>query len=197
MLMLLMSSMMMAQETVPNEAQGVAEYGESLPMFYVPSLASRNALIPAEYTEEEARDRRSIRNKVVIGKEKQETDDYYVLNRHETEQSIRVMPPSVVFDAYSSGSQPTDPSMAVGLDHVFVVYNTGYRIFDKAGNALTGQLNVTNIFSGGGCCDLTASYDSAANRWVITDSSVGVNIPTTSQWVRPIRDSYLNVSVTK
>lgn len=168
MLMLLMSSMMMAQETVPNEAQGVAEYGESLPMFYVPSLASRSALIPAEYTEEEARDRRSIRNKVVIGKEKQETDDYYVLNRHETEQSIRVMPPSVVFDAYSSGSQPTDPSMAVGLDHVFVVYNTGYRIFDKAGNALTGQLNVTNIFSGGGCCDLTASYDSAANRWVIS-----------------------------
>lgn len=168
MLMLLMSSMMMAQETVPNEPQGVAEYGESLPMFYVPSLASRSALIPAEYTEEEARDRRSIRNKVVIGKEKQETDDYFVLNRHETEQSIRVMPPSVVFDAYSSGSQPTDPSMAVGLDHVIVVYNTGYRIFDKAGNALTGQLNVTNIFSGGGCCDLTASYDSAANRWVLS-----------------------------
>lgn len=168
MLMLLMSSMMMAQETVPNEPQGVAEYGESLPMFYVPSLASRSALIPAEYTEEEARDRRSIRNKVVIGKEKQETDDYFVLNRHETEQSIRVMPPSVVFDAYSSGSQPTDPSMAAGLDHVIVVYNTGYRIFDKAGNALTGQLNVTNIFSGGGCCDLTASYDSAANRWVLS-----------------------------
>lgn len=168
MLMLLMSSMMMAQETVPNEPQGVAEYGESLPMFYVPSLASRSVLIPAEYTEEEARDRRSIRNKVVIGKEKQETDDYFVLNRHETEQSIRVMPPSVVFDAYSSGSQPTDPSMAVGLDHVIVVYNTGYRIFDKAGNALTGQLNVTNIFSGGGCCDLTASYDSAANRWVLS-----------------------------
>jgi len=168
MLVLLMSSMMMAQETVPNEPQGVAEYGESLPMFYVPSLASRSALIPAEYTEEEARDRRSIRNKVVIGKEKQETDDYFVLNRHETEQSIRVLPPSVVFDAYSSGSQPTDPSMAVGLDHIFVVYNTGYRIFDKAGNALTGQLNVTNIFSGGGCCDLTASYDSAANRWVIS-----------------------------
>ena len=27
---------------------------------------------------------------------------------------------------------------------------------------------VTNIFSGGGCCDLTASYDGAANRWVIS-----------------------------
>ncbi len=157
-----------AQESIPNEAQGVAEYGESLPMFYVPSLSSRAELIPAPYTEEEARDRRSIRNKVIIGKEKQETDDYYVLNRHETEQSFRVMPPSVVFDAYSSGSQPTDPSMAVGLDHIVVVFNTGYRIFDKAGNALTGQLAVTNIFSGGGCCDLTASFDTAANRWVLS-----------------------------
>ena len=167
-IVMFMSSLTIAQENVPNEPQGVADFGESLPMFYVPSMASRSALIPAEYTEEEARDRRSIRNRVVIGKEKQETDDYFVLNRHETEQSVRVMPPSVVFDAYSSGSQPTDPSMAVGLDHVFVVYNTGYRIFDKSGNPLTGQLAVTNIFSGGGCCDLTASYDGAANRWVIS-----------------------------
>ena len=167
-IVMFMSSLTIAQENVPNEPQGVADFGESLPMFYVPSMASRSALLPAENTEEEARDRRSIRNRVVIGKEKQETDDYFVLNRHETEQSVRVMPPSVVFDAYSSGSQPTDPSMAVGLDHVFVVYNTGYRIFDKSGNPLTGQLAVTNIFSGGGCCDLTASYDGAANRWVIS-----------------------------
>jgi hypothetical protein len=164
----LMSINLAAQEGSQNQAQGVTDFGESLPMYYVPSLASRSHLIPAEYTEEEAKDRRSIRNKVVIGKEKQDTDDYYVLNRHETEQSIRVMPPSIVFDAYSSGSQPTDPSMAIGLDHVFVVYNTGYRIFDKSGTALTGQLAVTNIFSGGGCCDLTASYDTAANRWVIS-----------------------------
>lgn len=163
-----MSINLAAQEGSQNQAQGVTDFGESLPMYYVPSLASRSHLIPAEYTEEEAKDRRSIRNKVVIGKEKQDTDDYYVLNRHETEQSIRVMPPSIVFDAYSSGSQPTDPSMAIGLDHVFVVYNTGYRIFDKSGTALTGQLAVTNIFSGGGCCDLTASYDTAANRWVIS-----------------------------
>lgn len=157
-----------AQEESQNQPQGVTNYGESLPKYYVPSMASRSNLIPAVDVDEEARDRRSIRNRVVIGKEKQSTDDYYVLNRHETEQSIRVMPPSVVFDAYSSSSQPTDPSMAVGLDHVFVVFNTGYRIFDKSGNPLTGQLAATNIFSGGGCCDLTASYDSAANRWVIS-----------------------------
>ena len=164
----LMSFTISAQEETQNQSQGVATFGESLPKYYVPSMASRSELIPAEYTEEEARDRRSIRNRVVIGKEKQATDDYYVLNRHETEQSIRVMPPSIVFDAYSSGSQPTDPSMAVGINHVFVVYNTGYRIFDKSGNPLTGQLAVTNIFSGGGCCDLTASFDTAAGRWVIS-----------------------------
>jgi hypothetical protein len=164
----LISVTLSAQEETQNQSQGVANFGESLPKYYVPSMASRSELIPAEYTEEEARDRRSIRNRVVIGKEKQTTDDYYVLNRHETEQSVRVMPPSIVFDAYSSGSQPTDPSMAVGIDHVFVVYNTGYRIFDKSGNPLTGQLAVTNIFSAGGCCDLTASFDTAAGRWVIS-----------------------------
>ena len=187
----LMSFSISAQEETQNQSQGVASFGESLPMYYVPSMASRGDLIPAVDVEGEARDRRSIRNRVVIGKEKQDTDDYYVLNRHETEQSIRVMPPSGVFDAYSSSSQPTDPSMAVGLDHVFVVYNTGYRIFDKAGNPLTGQLAVTNIFSGGGCCDLTASYDAAADRWVIsylfTSGNVQVAVsdgpdPLTSGW---------------
>ena len=156
-----------AQEVTENVAQGLEQVGVALSMEHVPSMASRPYLIPAEDSSEEAQDRRSIRNKVIIGKDKQSTDDYYVLNRHETEQSVRVMPPSIVFDAYSSSSQPTDPAMAVGLDHVFVVYNTGYRIFDKAGNPLTAQLAVTNIFSGGGCCDLTASYDTAADRWVI------------------------------
>ncbi|MDG1063075.1 MAG: GEVED domain-containing protein [Flavobacteriaceae bacterium] len=166
--LMFMGAALNAQQVTENVAQGVDQVGVALSMEYIPSMASRPYLIPAEDTFEEAQDRRSIRNKVVIGKDKQSTNDYFYMNRHETEQSLRVMPPSVVFDAYSSNSQPTDPSMAVGLDHVFVVYNTGYRIFDKAGNALTGQLNVTNIFSSGGCCDLTASYDSAADRWVIS-----------------------------
>lgn len=162
------ASSMYGQKMVPNVETG-AEYVGTVTPYYVPSMASRwNDLIPAEDTQEEAKDKRSLTNKVIIGKDNQTEDDYYVRNRHEMEQSIRVMPPSIVFDAYSSGSQPTDPSLAVGPNHVFVVFNTGYRIFDKSGNPLTGQLNVNNIFSNGGCCDLTVSYDSAADRWVVS-----------------------------
>ena len=54
----LISVTLSAQEETQNQSQGVANFGESLPKYYVPSMASRSELIPAEYTEEEARDRR-------------------------------------------------------------------------------------------------------------------------------------------
>ena len=55
-------------------------------------------------------------------------DDFFVLNRSELEQSITLAPASLVFNAYSSSSQPTDPSLAVGPNHVFIVYNMGFTI---------------------------------------------------------------------
>lgn len=167
-LVIAFSSAMFGQRMVPNVETG-PEYVGTVTPYYVPSLASRmENLIPAENSQEEVKDKRSIRNKVIIGKDNQLEDDYFVRNRHEMEQSVRVMPPSLVFDAYASGSQPTDPDIGVGPNHAFVVFNTGFRIFDKAGNPLTGQLNVNNIFSNGGCCDLTVSYDNAADRWVVS-----------------------------
>ena len=67
---------------------------------HVTSMASRiNELIPADMTRREAKDKRSLGNKVIIGKDKQTQDDYFTRNRHEDAQSVRVMPPSVVFDA--------------------------------------------------------------------------------------------------
>lgn len=151
-----------------NGSQGIESSGTAESMEHVPSLSSRANLIPADDSIKEARDKRSLGNKVIIGKDKQTEDDYFVRNRHEMAQSVRVMPPSLVFDGYTSGTTPTDPSMAVGPNHVFVVFNTGFIIYDKAGVALTTQLNVNNIFSGGGCCDLTASYDADEDRWVIS-----------------------------
>ncbi|MBK8492003.1 MAG: fibronectin type III domain-containing protein [Saprospirales bacterium] len=99
-------------------------------------------------------------------------------------------PPSLVFDAYASGSQPTDPSLAVGPNHVMVVYNTGFTIYDKSGNMLLGQTSPNPaIFPTGGCCDLTVSYDNAADRWVLTFLGTGAQIavsdgpnPLTSGW---------------
>jgi hypothetical protein len=177
-----------------NEEQGVESYGTLTEMVKVPSLASQNLGPYVDNSVREARDRRSLANQVVIGKDTQNGDDYFANNRSPFSQSFQSKAPSLVFDAYTSGSQPTDPSMAVGPNHVFVVYNTGFAIYDKSGNIIGGQNPVTSIFSGGGCCDLTVSYDKAADRFVVgylfsSNGQVQVAIsdgpdPTTSTWTR-------------
>lgn len=137
---------------------------------YVSPMASRpNDLIPATDSAVEAKDKRSLGNSVVSGKDPQTTDDYFFLNKSLKKQSFQMKEPSLVFDTYSSSAQPTDPSLAVGPDHVFVVYNTGFMIYDKNGNQLQGQTAPNPaIFPSGGCCDLTVSYDNAADRWVLS-----------------------------
>ena len=160
---------------------------------YVTSMQSRpNDLVAPDDTPREAKDKRSIANQIAAGQDPQTTDDYLVLNRHEMEQSVQRAAASLVFDTYSSNSQPTDPSLAVGPNHVMVVFNTGFMIYDKAGNVLQGQTAPNPaIFPAGGCCDLTVSYDNAANRWVVTflSTTAGAQIavsdgsnPLTSGW---------------
>lgn len=171
--------------------EGPSYIGTITSMEYVPSIQSRLAEIPAfENVEKEAEDGRSSRHKVIPGKDAQTEDDFFTRNPDPMTGVLQGNPPSIVFDAYQSGSQPTDPSIGVGPNHVVVVFNTGFRIFDKDGNPLTGQMppNPT-IFPSGGCCDLTVSYDSAADRWVLTFLGGGAQIavsdgpdPLTSGW---------------
>ncbi len=192
-LFLAFTSVGFAQEVMPNVPTGPNYVGTVTSMTYVPSILSRypDGKLPApDNTPREAGDKRSLGNPVIIGKDKQTTDDYYVLNQNEAEQSVRVAPPSLVFDAYTSNSQPTDPSMAIGPNHVIVTYNTAIVIYDKSGNVLMGPFapNPT-IFQSGGCCDLTVSYDDAADRWVLTFLGSGAQVavsdgpdPTSAGW---------------
>ncbi len=158
---------------------------------YVTSLLSRpNDLVAPDDTPREAKDKKSFANQIVSGQDPQTEDDYFVRNRNEMEQSMRMPPASLVFNTYSSSSQPTDPALAVGPNHVMVVYNTGFMIYDKSGNQLLGQTAPNPaIFPSGGCCDLTASYDNAADRWVLTFLGSGAQIavsdgpnPLTAGW---------------
>ncbi|MEP0264828.1 T9SS type A sorting domain-containing protein [Dokdonia sp.] len=158
---------------------------------YVSPMMSRpNDLISSDNRVKEAKDKRSLAPQIVEGKDPQTENDYYVRNKHEMEQSVRMAPASLVFDAYSSGSQPTDPSLAVGPNHVMVVFNTGFAIYDKSGNQLLGQTSPNPaIFPSGGCCDLTASYDNAADRWVLSFLGSGAQVavsdgpnPLTAGW---------------
>lgn len=177
-----------SQENKPRKADYV---GKVVSVEYVKSLLSRpQDLIPSDNSVKEAKDKRSFAPMLKATKDPQKEDDYFVRNRHEKEQSVPMRSPNVVFDAYASGSQPTDPSLAIGPNHVFVVYNTGFTIYDKSGNQLLGQTAPNPaIFPSGGCCDLTVSYDSAADRWVLSFLGNGAQVavsdgpnPLTAGW---------------
>lgn len=156
-------------ETTPNVPSGVNETGTFYLSHVAPPISTLGPAPTYDLTVKEAGDRRSLRNQVVIGKDTQSEDDYLAANPHPSKGTFFSNPPSVVFDAYTSNSQPTDPAIAVGPNNIFAVFNTGFAIYDKSGNDVGGgQRPVTEIFSAGGCCDLTASYDQAANRWVLT-----------------------------
>ncbi len=179
------------ENKVPNVEQGPNFVSSVSSMVHIQSLASRpNDLIPSENTKKEAQDKRSLGNKVIIGKDRQIQDDYYVRNRHEMEQSIRVTPLLLVFDAYTTEISPSDPDIAIGPNHVFVTFNKGFTIYDKAGNQLLAQTEpFPAIFPSGGCCDLTVSYDNAADRWVLSFLGTGAQIAV-SDGPDPINDGW-------
>jgi hypothetical protein len=76
---------------------------------------------------------------------------------------------------------PSDNTLAVGLDHVFQIVNTRMAIyskkgkrFDKTGNVLYGPVPTNTIFKGfGGACESTNNgdavvrYDQLADRWLV------------------------------
>tara|TARA_R100001369_G_scaffold89785_5_gene127858 strand:+ start:289 stop:3216 length:2928 start_codon:yes stop_codon:yes gene_type:complete len=169
--------------------------GKAISMQKVPSIASQTNLAPARVKETEMNDARASKNNVVPGKDPQTEDDYFVRNPNKLEGKIAGKAPTLVFDAAESNSQPTDPALAVGPDHVFVVFNTGFIIYDKAGNALTSQIapNPT-IFPNGGCCDLTVSYDNAADRWVITFLGGGAQVAV-SDGPDPVNDGWYTYTI--
>jgi len=160
-------------------------------------ISKNPILIPAKSSAEEMRDgryskdKRASRGKVIIGKGSTGDD---LLAKIQQSNALRVpgTPPELVFDTTEQNSQPTDPSLAIGPNHVFSVFNTGWRIFDKSGNALTNEISPNTIFSPGSCCDLTISYDNAADRWMMSilygnDGHVEVAV---SQGPDPINDTW-------
>lgn len=168
----------------------VGEVGE---MHIAPSIASiSNPILAVKKTEEpkDGRYTKGVSAEVIPNKDPQTEDDYFIRNRHRLDQKIanrRAL--ELDFEVGNNVNSPSDPALAVGPDHVFIVYNTGFIIYDKDGNDLTGALAPNNIFSDNGCCDLTASYDNAAQRWVIALLGNGVEVavsdgpnPITSNW---------------
>ena len=140
--------------------------------------------------QKEMLDGRSSKYDVVIGKGS-EGDDPLAKYSDNLRNSIPSKTPELVFETGSSNSQPTDPAGAVGPNHYISVINTAFQIFDKSGNSLTGGLVSPNptIFPSGGCCDLTASYDNVADRWILSFLGGGVQVAV-SDGPDPVNDSW-------
>jgi len=159
-------------------------------MKQVPSIASRSDLLPSKTKEIQMMDGRASKNIIVPYKDPQKEDDFFVQNPNPLSQKVSGKAPDVIWEAYSSDSQPTDPDLAIGSNHVFVVFNTGFIIYDKNGNALTQQIApYPAIFTADGCCDLTVSYDKPANRWVLSFLGDGAQIAV-SDGPDPVNDGW-------
>lgn len=160
----------------------------------VPSLASRKSQLtrPDLSGTGVMKDGRSSRYDVIIGKGST-GDDALAKNKNQLAGKIQTRTPELVFETGASGSQPTDPAGAVGPDHYISVINTAFQIFDKGGNSLTsGLVSPTDIFTLSNiCCDLTASYDHDADRWVmsILSTTAGTQIAV-SDGPDPVNDSW-------
>ena len=173
-----------------NDRIGPVEIGTSLEMREVPSLASRmDNLIPYVDETKVMQDGKATPSDIVAGKGTT-GEDLLAKDPGELYQKIQGKTPSIVFTAALTSSSPTDPAGAVGPNHYVAVFNTGFRVFDKDGNPLTGQLAPGNVFGVGSfCCDLTVSYDAAADRFVMSILAGGWRVAV-SQGPDPINDGW-------
>ncbi len=153
-----------------NEPVNATFIDKSISFQEIPSLASRAGTLElADLSPKEIKDGRyrDNRNDVIIGKGLPLGDDP-LLNKAKSLELAPTRAFNFSFEAVSPGSSPSDPSGAVGPNHYLMVYNTGFRIFDKTGNPLTNELDASTIFPKDACCDLTCSYDNDADRFVMT-----------------------------
>ena len=158
----------------------------------VPSIASRVTLVRPELAgTKEMNDGRASKNKEIIIGKGSNGSDALAEAPHRLKNTIDTKEPLLVFETGASSSQPTDPAGAVGPNHYISVLNTAFQIFDKEGNSLTAGLVSPNptIFPSGGCCDLTVSYDNAADRWVMSFLGGGAQLAI-SDGPDPVNDGW-------
>jgi hypothetical protein len=80
-----------------------------------------------------------------------------------------------------SATVPPDVDMAAGPDHLIVVVNVAFEIYDKKGNSLTGPVSFADFFAGTPGCSAAGSfdpdvlYDPANDRFILGIDGDGVD----------------------
>lgn len=142
----------------------------------VPSIASqiKNGTFssPDKSVEpQEINPKRRRANQVVPGKGFPKDGDPLVNKQRQkgkAESKSYVMEPLNVFEANTSNFTPSDPTGAVGPNHFVAAWNTGFKIFDKAGNELAAEASLGSLFEGNNAGDPIVLYDAPADRFIIT-----------------------------
>ena len=146
---------------------------QSAPVVYVPSLASRAQLPPAQRGKTSP-----IRNFRYHGKANKMglpvgIDPLWRQNRQSTRSSLSLLSN---FQATDMGGYPSDPTGAVGSNHYVVAYNFGFKIFDKNGNVLVNDTSLSSLFPSYNVDgDPIVLYDRFADRFLITAFDVTSN----------------------
>ncbi len=90
--------------------------------------------------------------------------------------------PLASFDGPSNaaGFTPPDPNGDVGPNHIVLMYNVQFAVYNKAGSLLLGPLNINSLWAGfGGPCqtenagDPVVLYDQLDDRWFLTQFTAG------------------------
>ena len=125
-------STVLAQQAVPVPSPNVAGpstySGVINKLRVVAPLSSRANLLPAVPLTEAPKDGRASKNLVVPGKETQTQNDVLASHPDPMKGRIRSREASIVFDVNNDVSSPSDPTLGVGPNHVFIVFNTGFII---------------------------------------------------------------------
>ena len=132
-------------------------------------------LIPEETQVGEVNPKRKGANKIVPGKGLPKGQDA-LLEKQRSASNTRINKmPSLVFEANSRSTPPSDPTGALGPNHYVTAKNTAFTIYDRSGNVLVPPSSITNIFPGESLGDIIVFYDSFADRFVITQFSNSPN----------------------
>ena len=146
---------------------------QSAPVVYVPSLASKAQLPPAQRILKEVPRHfryygKSGKNGFPAG-----ADPLLRQNRQSARSSLNLLSN---FQATDMGGYPSDPTGAVGPNHYVVAYNFGFKIFDKNGNILVNDTSLSALFTGYNVDgDPIVLYDRFADRFLITAFDVTSN----------------------
>lgn len=182
--MLCFSSNSYGQQS-PFISRQAVQFAVSIPVRDMPAVGNVKLGKPGEGGEEKnEKNREIIKHFVPNAKTVPDAALHGMINTLGNVTPSAMTVPGVSFDGNSfpniCNCAPSDANGEVGPNHYIQTVNSVYRIWDKAGNPLTGAISYSTLFAplGAPCGtsndgDPIVLYDQLADRWLISEFCVG------------------------